>query len=74
MYRCTLFQNKKREDKSSLAVKTIQAPIQWQHGALARLKPGEVIDPLLFNGYSTISLGYAGLAVLAAVLVLVLQF
>lgn len=38
------------------------APIQWQHGALARLKPGEVIDPLLFNGYSTISLGYAGLA------------
>ena len=38
------------------------APIQWQYGALARLKPGEVIDPLLFNGYSTISLGYAGLA------------
>ena len=38
------------------------APIQWQHGALARLKPGEVIDPLLFNGYSTISLGNAGLA------------
>ena len=38
------------------------APIQWQHGALARLKPGEVIDPLLFNGYSTISIGYAGLA------------
>ena len=38
------------------------APIQWQHGALARLKPGEVLDPLLFNGYSTLSLGYAGLA------------
>lgn len=38
------------------------APIQWQYGALARLKSGEVIDPLLFNGYSTISLGYAGLA------------
>lgn len=38
------------------------APIQWQYGALARLRPGEVIDPLLFNGYSTISLGYAGLA------------
>lgn len=38
------------------------APILWQDGALARLKPGEVIDPLLFNGYSTISLGYAGLA------------
>ncbi|MDO4475947.1 MAG: anaerobic ribonucleoside-triphosphate reductase [Lachnospiraceae bacterium] len=37
------------------------APILWQNGALARLKPGEVIDPLLFNGYSTISLGYAGL-------------
>lgn len=38
------------------------APIQWQYGALARLKPGEVIDPLLYNGYSTISLGYAGIA------------
>lgn len=38
------------------------APIQWQFGALARLKPGEVIDPLLYGGYSTISLGYAGLA------------
>lgn len=37
------------------------APILWQHGALARLKKGEVIDPLLHNGYSTISLGYAGL-------------
>lgn len=38
------------------------APIQWQDGALARLKPGETIDKLLFDGYSTISLGYAGLA------------
>lgn len=37
------------------------APILWQDGALARLKPGETIDSLLFNGYSTISLGYAGL-------------
>ena len=37
------------------------SPIHFQHGALARLKPGEVIDPLLFGGYSTISLGYAGL-------------
>jgi ribonucleoside-triphosphate reductase (formate) len=37
------------------------APILWQHGALARLKPGEKIDKLLFNNYSTISLGYAGL-------------
>lgn len=37
------------------------SPIHWQHGALARLDKGEVIDPLLYNGYSTISLGYAGL-------------
>ena len=37
------------------------APILWQHGAIARLKKGEKIDRLLFNGYSTISLGYAGL-------------
>ena len=37
------------------------APILWQHGALARLKPGETIDKLLHGGYSTISLGYAGL-------------
>ena len=37
------------------------APILWQHGALARLKKGETIDKLLFNNYSTISLGYAGL-------------
>ena len=37
------------------------APILWQHGALARLEKGELIDPLLYDGYSTISLGYAGL-------------
>lgn len=37
------------------------APILWQHGALARLKKGETIDKLLYGGYSTISLGYAGL-------------
>lgn len=37
------------------------APILWQNGALARLEKGEVIDKLLYNGYSTISLGYAGL-------------
>ncbi|MBQ7888242.1 MAG: anaerobic ribonucleoside-triphosphate reductase [Erysipelotrichaceae bacterium] len=37
------------------------SPIHWQHGAIARLKPGEKITPLLKNGYSTISLGYIGL-------------
>jgi ribonucleoside-triphosphate reductase len=37
------------------------SPIHWQYGAIARLKKGEVIDPLLHNGYSTISLGYIGL-------------
>ena len=37
------------------------APILWQHGALARLEKGETIDKLLYGGYSTISLGYAGL-------------
>ncbi len=37
------------------------APILWQYGALARLKKGETIDKLLYNGYSTISLGYAGI-------------
>ena len=37
------------------------APILWQHGALARLSPGETIDKLLYGGYSTLSLGYAGL-------------
>lgn len=44
-----------------LGTKSDVAPILWQHGALARLKPGETIDELLYNGYSTISLGYAGL-------------
>ena len=44
-----------------LGTKSDVAPILWQHGALARLKKGETIDKLLFNGYSTISLGYAGL-------------
>lgn len=41
--------------------KSDAAPILWQHGALARLKPGEKIDDLLYGGYSTLSLGYAGL-------------
>ena len=38
------------------------APILWQHGAIARLEKGELIDRLLYNGYSTISLGYGGLS------------
>jgi len=42
-------------------VKSDVAPILWQHGAFARLKKGETIDKLLYDGYSTISLGYAGL-------------
>lgn len=37
------------------------SPIHWQHGAIARLKPGETIDKLFYNGYSTVSYGYAGL-------------
>ena len=37
------------------------SPIHWQHGGIARLKPGEVIDPYLKDGYSTLSLGYVGL-------------
>jgi len=44
-----------------LGTKSDVAPILWQNGALARLKKGEVIDKLLYNNYSTISLGYAGL-------------
>ena len=44
-----------------LGTKTDVAPILWQHGALARLPKGAVIDPLLYDGYSTLSLGYAGL-------------
>ena len=42
-------------------VKSDIAPILWQNGALARLEPGETIDHLLYNGYSTLSLGYVGL-------------
>ena len=42
-------------------VKSDVSPVHWQHGAIARLKPGEVIDPYLYGGYSTISLGYIGL-------------
>ena len=44
-----------------LGTKSDAAPILWQNGALARLPKGAVIDELLYNGYSTISLGYAGL-------------
>lgn len=44
-----------------MGTKSDVAPILWQNGALARLKKGETIDKLLFGGYSTISLGYAGL-------------
>ncbi len=44
-----------------LGTKSDVAPILWQHGAIARLDKGEKIDKLLYNGYSTISLGYAGL-------------
>ncbi len=44
-----------------MGTKSDAAPILWQNGALARLKKGETIDKLLFGGYSTISLGYAGL-------------
>lgn len=45
-----------------MGTKSDVAPILWQDGAYARLKPGETIDKLLFGNYSTISLGYAGLA------------
>ena len=44
-----------------LGTKSDISPIHWQHGGLARLQPGETIDKLLYGGYSTISLGYAGL-------------
>ena len=47
--------------KRLLGTPSDAAPILWQYGALARLKKGEPIDRLLYNGYSTISLGYAGL-------------
>ena len=49
-----------RHERLSKATSDV-APILWQHGALARLKKGESIHPLLHGGYSTISLGYAGL-------------
>lgn len=45
-----------------LGTKSDTSPIHWQYGAIARLPKGAVIDPLLYNGYSTISLGYAGLS------------
>jgi len=47
--------------KHLMGTKSDVAPILWQHGALARFNKGEVIDPLLTGGYSTISLGYAGI-------------
>lgn len=47
--------------KHLLGTKSDAAPILWQYGALARLNKGEVIDTLLKDGYSTISLGYAGI-------------
>ena len=43
-------------------VKSDVSPIHWQHGAIARLKKGETIDGLLENGYSSLSLGYVGIA------------
>ncbi len=55
-YRALLCRHERLKGTSSDA-----APILWQHGALARLKKGETIDKLLYGGYSTISLGYAGL-------------
>lgn len=47
--------------ESLLGTPSDVSPLHWQHGALARLKPGEVIDKYLFGGYSTLSLGYIGL-------------
>jgi ribonucleoside-triphosphate reductase len=47
--------------KSLVGTKSDVSPIHWQYGAIARLKPGETIDKLLKDGYSTISLGYIGL-------------
>ena len=55
-YRALMLRHKRLEGTVSDV-----APILWQYGALTRLKKGEVIDPLLHGGYSTISLGYAGL-------------
>ena len=48
--------------KMLLGVTSDSSPIHWQHGAIARLKKGEKIDKLLKDGYSTISLGYVGIA------------
>ena len=48
--------------KMLLGVTSDSSPIHWQHGAIARLKKGEKIDSLLKNGYSTLSLGYVGIA------------
>ena len=47
--------------KALLGVRSDVSPIHWQHGAIARLNKGEVIDSLLYGGYSSISLGYIGL-------------
>lgn len=47
--------------ESLVGIKSDVAPVLWQYGALARLKEGEEITPLLYNNYSTLSLGYAGL-------------
>ena len=47
--------------KALLGTKSDTSPIHWQNGAIARLGKGEVIDPLLFGGFSTISLGYIGI-------------
>lgn len=51
----------KQTNEALSAVKSDVAPILWQYGALARLKPGETLDKLVHNGYMTSSLGYAGL-------------
>ena len=48
--------------KMLLGVTSDSSPIHWQHGAIARLKKGEKIDKLLKDGYSTLSLGYVGIA------------
>ena len=51
-----------QHDRNSRVAIECLAPILWQYGVLARLKDGEIIDELLYNNYSTISLGYAGIA------------
>ena len=48
--------------KMLLGVTSDSSPIHWQHGAIARLEKGEKIDKLLKDGYSTLSLGYVGIA------------